>query len=182
MPTQSGSQDLAGELPAIHGTSVCPTHYNVSCEHWSRQRAPYSHLQSPAFSWALLSLLLIQVSTCFSFSWDFLVAQRLKRLPAMWETWVRSLGWEDPLEKEVATHSSILAWRIPWMGSLAGHSPWGHKMLDMTERPAHSWEGKAASDPLSLSSLPKLHFIQTSPNLRKGIWSHFIDGEMAQRG
>ena len=43
-----------------------------------------------------------------------LVAQRLKRLPAMQETWVRSLGWEDPLEKEMATHSSILAWRIPW--------------------------------------------------------------------
>ena len=42
-----------------------------------------------------------------------LVAQRLKRLPAMRETWVRSLGQEDPLEKEMATHSSILAWRIP---------------------------------------------------------------------
>ena len=42
------------------------------------------------------------------------MAQRLKRLPAMLETWVRSLGWEDPLEKEMATHSSILAWRIPW--------------------------------------------------------------------
>ena len=43
-----------------------------------------------------------------------LVAQRLKRLPALQETWVRSLGWEDPLEKEMATHSSIPAWRIPW--------------------------------------------------------------------
>ena len=43
-----------------------------------------------------------------------LVAQRLKRLPAMRETWIRSLGWEDPLEKEMATHYSILAWRIPW--------------------------------------------------------------------
>ena len=42
------------------------------------------------------------------------MAQRLKRLPAMQETWVRSLGQEDPLEKETATHSSILAWRIPW--------------------------------------------------------------------
>ena len=42
------------------------------------------------------------------------VAQRLKRLPAMRETWVRSLGWEDALEKEVAIHSSILAWKIPW--------------------------------------------------------------------
>ena len=42
------------------------------------------------------------------------MAQRLKRLPAMQETQVPSLGWEDPLEKEMATHSSILAWRIPW--------------------------------------------------------------------
>ena len=43
-----------------------------------------------------------------------LVAQRLKHLPEMWESWVRSLGQEDPLEKEMATHFSILAWRIPW--------------------------------------------------------------------
>ena len=46
--------------------------------------------------------------------WASLVAQRLKRLPAMQETWVRSLGREDPLEKEMATHSSTPAWRIPW--------------------------------------------------------------------
>ena len=43
-----------------------------------------------------------------------LVAQTVKRLPAMWETRVQSLGWEDPLEKEMATHSSTLAWKIPW--------------------------------------------------------------------
>ena len=43
-----------------------------------------------------------------------LVAQLVRNLPAMWETWVRSLGWEDPLENGKATHSSILAWRIPW--------------------------------------------------------------------
>ena len=49
-----------------------------------------------------------------------LMAQRLKRLPAIWETWVRSLGQEDPLEKEMATHSSILAWRIPWMEEPGG--------------------------------------------------------------
>ena len=48
------------------------------------------------------------------------MAQRLKRLPAMWETLIRSLGQEDPLEKEMATPSSVLAWRIPWMRSLAG--------------------------------------------------------------
>ena len=44
----------------------------------------------------------------------FLVAQVVKNLPAMWEAWVRSLGWEDPLEKGMATHSNILAWRSPW--------------------------------------------------------------------
>ena len=42
------------------------------------------------------------------------MVQRVKRLPAMRETWVRSLGWEDPLEKEMETHSSTLAWKIPW--------------------------------------------------------------------
>ena len=47
--------------------------------------------------------------------------------------WVQSLGQKDPLEKEMATHSSILAWRIPWTESLAGYSPWGHKASDMTE-------------------------------------------------
>ena len=45
---------------------------------------------------------------------EILDHQRLKCLPAVWETWVQSLGWEDPLEKEMATHSSTLAWRIPW--------------------------------------------------------------------
>ena len=48
-------------------------------------------------------------------SWASLVAQLVKNLPAMRETWVRSLGWEDPLENGKATHSSILAWRIPWI-------------------------------------------------------------------
>ena len=54
------------------------------------------------------------------------MAQRLKRLPGMQETRVRLLGREDPLEKEMATHSSTLAWRIPWR-SLVGYSPWGRK-------------------------------------------------------
>jgi len=47
-----------------------------------------------------------------------LVAQIVKSLPAMWETWVQSLGWEDPLDKEMATQSSILAWKISWMEEL----------------------------------------------------------------
>ena len=48
------------------------------------------------------------------YPWASLVAQLTKNLPAMGETWVQSLGWEDSLEKAMATHSSILAWRIPW--------------------------------------------------------------------
>ena len=48
------------------------------------------------------------------YSWASLVAQLVKNLPAMPETWVGSLGWEDPLEKGTAIHSSILAWRMPW--------------------------------------------------------------------
>ena len=44
----------------------------------------------------------------------FLVVQTVKRLPTMWETQIRSLGWEDPLEMEMATHSSTVAWKIPW--------------------------------------------------------------------
>ena len=58
-----------------------------------------------------------------SFQWIFrppLVAQMVKNPPAMREVWVRSLGQEDPLEKEMATHSSILAWRIPWTEELGG--------------------------------------------------------------
>ena len=47
------------------------------------------------------------------YSWASLEAQLVKNLPVMWGTWVRPLGWEDPLEKGKATHSSILAWRIP---------------------------------------------------------------------
>ena len=56
-----------------------------------------------------------------------------KHLPTTWETWVQSLNWEDPLEKEMATHSSTLAWKIPWR-SLVGYRPWGHKELDTTEQ------------------------------------------------
>ena len=56
-----------------------------------------------------------------------LVAELVKNPPAMRETWVRSLGWEDPLEKGKATHSNVLAWRIPWTIQS------GHKEPDMTE-------------------------------------------------
>ena len=57
------------------------------------------------------------------------VVQRLKRLPAMWETWVRSLGWEDPLAKEMATHSSTLTWRIPWREEPGGLQSMGSQRV-----------------------------------------------------
>ena len=61
-----------------------------------------------------------------------LVAQRVKNLPSMQETQVQSLGWEDPLEKGMATHSSILAWRMPWTEEPGDYSLWGREELDTT--------------------------------------------------
>ena len=72
------------------------------------------------------------VSGCFKrnkykygYLWASLVVQLVKNPPARWETWVRSLGWKDPLEKGKATHSSILAWRTAWKKSL-GSQRVGH--------------------------------------------------------
>ena len=75
------------------------------------------------------------------------MAQMVKNPPAMPETWVRSLGWKDPLEEGMATHSSILAWRIPWTEEPGRYNPWDCKELDMTE--GHSIVN-AESDLLSL--------------------------------
>ena len=61
-----------------------------------------------------------------------LIAQLVNHLPAMQETWIRFLGWEDPLEKEMATHSSILAWRIPWTEEPDRLQSMGSQESDMT--------------------------------------------------
>ena len=66
-------------------------------------------------------------------AWASLVTQMVKNLPAVQETQVQSLDWEDPLEEEMATCSSILAWRIPWTEELVLYSSWGHKESDTTE-------------------------------------------------
>ena len=68
---------------------------------------------------------------CFQTS---LVAQMVKRLPTMWETWVQSLGQQDPLEKEMAAHSSTFAWRIPWTEEPGGLQFIGSLESDTTER------------------------------------------------
>ena len=72
---------------------------------------------SPPVKWAIRSS--ADASKCGR-EGAYLVAQLVKNLPAMWETWVPSLGWEDPLEKGKAIHSSILAWRIPWTVEFMG--------------------------------------------------------------
>ena len=69
----------------------------------------------------------------FTLSGISLVAQTVKHLPMMWETRVQSLGQEDLLEKEMATHSSTLAWKIPWTEELGRLQSMGLKELDMTE-------------------------------------------------
>ena len=74
-----------------------------------------------------------------------LVAQKIKHLPAMWENWVRFLGWEDPLEKAMATHSSTLAWKIPWTEKPGRLHPMG------SQRVGHDW-----ATSLSLSRLSAL--------------------------
>ena len=74
-----------------------------------------------------------RLSLHFICHWASLVAQTVKNLPAMPETWVQSLGWKDPLEKGMTTHSSTPG-ESHGLRSLVGYSPWGHKELDMTER------------------------------------------------
>ena len=69
---------------------------------------------------------------CLVYEFDIAVTQ-VKNLPAKQETWVQSLGWEDPLEKEMGTHSSILAWRIPWMEEPGRLQSMSRKELDTTE-------------------------------------------------
>ena len=79
------------------------------------------------------------ISYPLQYSWASLVAQLVKNMPAMWETWVWSLGWEDPLEKGKATHSSILAWRIPGTGEPGGLQSMG------SHRVGHDWSVLAAA-------------------------------------
>ena len=96
--------------------------------HWSSMKVTfcYTWKYSGFYSFFFLFFLFVSSSWPFGFVTGFifaqasLVAQLVKNLPTMWENWVQSLGWEDPLDKGKATHSSILAWRIPW-GGRVGH-------------------------------------------------------------
>ena len=108
---------MATSFRRSHACTVTLTAPNPAAGH----HQPMPLLETPGHSWASLgqslvgSLLLSPGSWCTKGKgWASLVAQPVKNFPAMWKTWVRSLGWEDCLEKEMATHASILAWKIPW--------------------------------------------------------------------
>ena len=79
-----------------------------------------------------LNVLYLQNEIYNIYSMDLPTASVVKNLPAKQETGVWFLDWEDPLEKEMATHFSILAWRSPWTEEPGGYSPWGHKEADTT--------------------------------------------------
>ena len=113
MAVSKESAHNAGDLGSIPGLKRSPGEgecyplQHSGLENSSDCVRPRGRKESDSMSDLLLFIYLLQYS-CAS-----LVAQLVKNLPAMWETWVRSLGWEDPLEKGKATHSCILAWRIP---------------------------------------------------------------------
>ena len=86
---------------------------------------------------------------------------------AVQETQVQSLGWEDPLKEGMATHSSILAWRIPWTEE-PGYSPWGLKELDMTERLTHTYSHHIPDSPRA-EDVPGSPMVKT-PSSTTGAW------------
>ena len=93
----------------------------------------------------------------------------VKRLSTMWETCVQSLGREYSLEKEMATHSSTLAWKIPWMAELgAGHCPWGRKEPGTTERlHFHFLSPNAIYRFNAIIKLPMIFFIEPEQIISK---------------
>ena len=125
---QTAKETLVYQL--VHVTATC---WNKSllqllvpepCQHCSS-----SHLTHSCLPLTSSSKFKFHVSTSDWPSW-----LTVKSLPAMWETQVWSLGWEDPLEKEMVTHSSILAWKSHGQRNLAGYNPWGSRESDMTEQ------------------------------------------------
>ena len=102
------------------------------------------------------------------YSWASLETQMVKNPPAMWEIWVQSLGWEDPLEEGMATHSSILAWRIPWTEKPNELQPLRLQRVRHDCATKHS-TGEAAEWPsagLVVISPPLLHSEQQRPQGR----------------
>ena len=110
----------------------------------------------------------------------------------MQDTWVQSLGWKNPLEKELETHSSILAWRIPWTRSLVGYSPRGHKESDTTKWLTHTvamrvtitaaiwpipWQWNSAAEGRAGNTLPSPNCQpRTQPSIPSPSWDPLLSG------
>ena len=115
-----GQRSLAGyspcggkELDVIERLSTARHIYNVDFPGSSAGKESACNAGDPSSIPGLGTSTGEGIGYPFQFSWASLVAEMVKNPPAMRETWVRSLGWEDPLEEGMATHSSIIAWRIP---------------------------------------------------------------------
>ena len=94
---------------------VCSLELGLAFGIWLLPLPPPFPLPTPPLSlFPFLPFIIDELSLFTSINQTSLVVQMVKNIPVMQESWVWSLGWEDPLEKEMATHSSILAWRIPW--------------------------------------------------------------------
>ena len=103
------------------------------------------------------------------------MAQTVKNLPAMQETRVRALGWEDPLEKGMATYSSILAWRTPWTEEPGGlYSPWCCKELDMTEGLTHPRHVRKTNSPGKMESTRNIEALEITSFMKIYIWLYFV--------
>ena len=119
-------------VPQIFEKSMYPSHSNQTRKR--NKRDP---------NWKKRHKICHSMQTCYYIEktlrtqWASLVAQMVKNPPAIWKTQVQSLGQENLLEKGMATHSNILAWRISWAEEPVSYSPWGHKESDTTEWLTH---------------------------------------------
>ena len=130
------------DLLAVQGTlkSLLQHHSSKASVLWHSAffRVQLSHLYMTAGKtvaltrWTFVGKVTRQIFIYLSTFVASLIAQLVKNPPAMWETWVRSLGWEDPLEKGKATHSRILDWRIPWAVYSRGSQRVGHAWATFT--------------------------------------------------
>ena len=158
-----------GPHPELKGAKFSPVsslHRGAQSTAWSYGRWSNGESSLEGRSLAASPRLLFQLLTVHC--WASLMAQMVKNRPAVWETWVRSLGQEDPLEKRMALHSSILAWRIPWTEESDGlvhgvtksqTQPSDHHSF-RTFLPASIWPSTASSSVcLPKSSYLHLYFI-----------------------
>ena len=125
----------------------------------NKERKKVGSIQAPLkkkliyFSIYLNSFLTLFKCLQYIFTYKYVVAQMVKNLPSVQETQVHSLGWEDPLEKEMTTHSSILAWRIPWT-----EEPGGLQSMGL-QRVRHNWATKQPTKNVHKSTYKSLRYI-----------------------